>query len=193
MHSRVFSLSADDTTVFEPTPSFDFPSIRGTIGNIDIRMKRNRQKCYLDKSKVNVFAKNVPEVIKFGYLGITIKTNRYLEVDLDEKFSFKDHVQKLQRTISFCKYLILRTGSFPTRSLLMTFHKTRVKPTIQYGVLIYGCTTFSNLHNIRKWKKRIARSISFLPKYSSVSQFMIDNEVATVYELHIYDMSSNSF
>ena len=66
-------------------------------------MKRNRLKSNLEKSKVVIFANNVPEKMNFGYLGKTIKTNlSFLGVVLDDKFSFKDHMRKLQRKISCC-------------------------------------------------------------------------------------------
>ena len=41
---------------------------------------------------------------------------------------------------------------------------------------------------IQSKKKRILRSICFLPKYVSVTDLMYPNELPIVYELHVYEL-----
>ena len=59
---------------------------------------------------------------------------------------------------------------------------------MQYGVLVYGCTAFSNLQPILSLQKRIIRNIYHLPKYTNVDQLMSENGLETVYELHVYEL-----
>ena len=107
---------------------------------------------------------------------------------IDEKLTFKDHVAKVKGKLQYCNYIILRTRQFLTRSQLLFFYKTHVIHIVQYGVLVYGCTSYSNLDPIHKLQKRIVRSICFLCKYASVSEYMVENELPTVYELHLYEL-----
>ena len=184
-----FTLFADDTTVLEKIPSFDLTTIIGTIENVDSWMKENKLKCNVDKSKAVVFGNNLPSELSFGVHNILIKPQlKYLGVVIDEKLTFSDHCAKVKNRLLFCNYTVLRARNFLTRSQLLSYYKTHVNPIVQYGVLIYGCTSYSNLDPVLKIQKRIVRSICFLPKYASVHQFMVENELPTVYEFHIYEL-----
>ena len=181
-------LFADDTTIFERIPSFDLNLITRSINLVDTWMKGNKLKCNVDKSKAVIFAKNAP-VLSFGNLNITIQSHlKYLGIEIDDSLTFKDHVHKIKSKLLFCNYIVLRTRTLLTRTQLFAYYRTHVKPIVQYGVLVYACTAYSNLSDIFKVQKRIIRSICFLPKYGSVSDIMSQNELPTVYELHVYEL-----
>ena len=59
---------------------------------------------------------------------------------------------------------------------------------IQYGVLIYSCTSFSILSPIYTLQKKILRTMFFLEKFASVDSLMIKNELPTVLEFHVYEL-----
>ena len=107
---------------------------------------------------------------------------------IDEKLTFSDHCARVKNKLLFCNYTVLRARNFLRRSQLLSYYKTHVNPIVQYSVLIYGCTSYSNLDPVLKIQKRIVRSICFLPKYASVHQFLVENELPTVYELHVYEL-----
>ena len=92
------------------------------------------------------------------------------------------------KKMSFCNYTVLRARNFFKRSQLLYYYKTHVNPIVQYGVLIYGCTSYSNLDPNLKIQKQIVRSICCFPKYASVHQFKVENELPTVYELHVCEL-----
>ena len=184
-----FTLFADDTTILEKIPSFDLTRLNGSIEKIDRWMKENKLKCNVDKSKAVVFGNNVPSELKFEVHKILIKPQlKYLGIIIDEKLTFSDHCARVKNKLLFFNYTVLRARNFLTRSQLLSYYKTHVNPIVQYGVLIYGCTSYSNLDPVLKIQKRIVRSICFLPKYASVHQFMVENELPTVYELHVYEL-----
>ena len=98
------------------------------------------------------------------------------------------HVAKIKSKLLFFNYVVWRSSEYLTRSQLILFYKLHINPLVQYGVLIYGCTSYSQLSPIHKIQKRIVRTMFRLPKYANVSEIMLRNELLTVYELHVYEL-----
>ena len=181
-------LFADDTTIFEKLPRFDFNAIIHSINLVETWMKGNKLKCNVGKLKAVLFTTNALAP-NFGNLNITVQPHlKYLGIEIVECLTFKDDVHKVKSHLLVCYYIVLRTRSLLTRSQLLAYYQTHVKPIVLYGVLVYACTAYSNLNEIFKVQKRIIRSICFLPKYASVSDLMYQNELATVYELNLYEL-----
>ena len=74
------------------------------------------------------------------------------------------------------------------RSQLLVNYRTHVKPIVQCGVLVYGCTAFSNHQPILRLQKRKIRNIYHLPNYTNVDQIISEIGFDTVYELHVYEL-----
>ena len=181
------TLFADDTNIFEDLIPGSH-KLKDTLMLVDSWMKGNKLKCNLDKSKAVVFGKK-PQELSTDLHGVRIENSvKYLGVIIDEDLNFKDHVRRVQKKLLFCNYTVLRSRQFLTRSQLLVYYRTHVKPIIQYGVLVYACTVFGNLGPIHHLQKRIIRSICFLPKFASVDHFMVTNKIATVYELHVFEL-----
>ena len=113
---------------------------------------------------------------------------KYLGIVIDDKITFCDHVLRLENKPLFRKYIVLRIRNY-VRSRWLFYYKTYVNPIIQFRVLIYGCTACTNLHSVLQIQMRIIPNIYFLPKYASVPHYMVANELPTVYELHVYELS----
>ena len=115
------------------------------------------------------------------------RTVKYLGIILDEKLSFKQHIQLLSAKLSRLRGLcyILRK-KLPVYQLIK-FYLIYIKPVIQYGILIYGCTSRAALDPLYKIQCNILRTIHYKKKYESVSNLFC-KEILTVYELHIYDL-----
>ena len=75
-----------------------------------------------------------------------------------------------------------------TINQLINYYKTYVQPILQYGILIYGCVKKSNLYVIHKSQKRFFR-ITFRKRYrDSISDKLEKLKIASVFELHIYEL-----
>ena len=174
--------------LLERIPNFNLSILNQTIRDIDTWMRKNRLKGNVDKSKSVVFANKVNHGLNFEKYQIAIKPQlKYLGIVIDDKLIFCDHVLRLKHKLLFCN-IVLRSRNYLTRSQLLFYYKTHVNPIIQYEVLIYGCTAYSNLDPVVKIQKRSIRNIHFLPKYASVSDYMGANELPSVYELHVYEL-----
>ena len=145
-------------------------------------MMSKKLKCNLDKSKLVCFG-DKSESIGFDNLSLSRKSHlKYLGVLIDEQLNFKEHINKVKSKL-FCNYTILRTRRLLSKEQLLMYYKLHIKPTIQYGILVYGCTAYSSLQPIMRLQKRILRSIFFLSKFESVRDLMIHHGLTTVYEL----------
>ena len=178
---------ADDTNIFhnESNSARSLPEI---LKDVDVWMKRNKLKCNLDKSKVVSFGGKTAD-LELGDFGLSVQPNlKYLGVIIDEKLSFKDHIAKVKSKLLFCNFTILRTRRLLTKQQLLIYYKLHVRPVVQYGVLLYGCTAYSSLEPVFRIQKRIMKNIFNVPKFASVKDLMIEHDVATVYELHVYEL-----
>ena len=92
----------------------------------------------------------------------------------------------MKSKLLLCNFTILRTRRLLPKQQLLLYYKLLVKPVVQYGVLLYGCTAYLSLEF--RIQKRIMRNISNLPKFASVKDLMIEHDVAFVYELHVYNL-----
>ena len=63
-----------------------------------------------------------------------------------------------------------------------------VKPVVQYGVLVYGTSSFSSITKIDQMVKRLIKIISFKTKYESIRDFREKNRMYLASELHIYEL-----
>ena len=152
-------LFADDTTIFERLPGSNVHAITQSVTFVDTWMKANKMKCNVDKSKAVIFTTSSSS-LDLGQLDTVIKPHlKYLGIEIDEHLSFKDHIHKVKTKIFFCNYFVLRSRALLTRTRLLIYYRTYVKPNVQYGVLVYGCTAYSNLHEIFNVQKRIIRSL----------------------------------
>ena len=151
--------------------------------------EKKRFQCNADTSKAVVFANKVNHGLNFEEYQMAIKLQlKYLGFVIDDYLTFCDHVLRLKNKLLFCNYIVLRTRNYLTRLQLFFYYKKHVNSIIQYRVLIYGCTAYSNIDPVLKIQKRIIRNIYFLPKYASGSDYMVTNELPTVCELHVYEL-----
>ena len=114
---------------------------------------------------------------------------KYLGVLVDEEVTFKDHVELVKKKLNKCFHAVLKSRQVLTQSQMLVNYKTHVKPMIQYGVLIYGGTMYSNLQPILKMQKKIVRCIFHLRFSTSVKEVMNSNKIHTVYELYLYEIT----
>ena len=74
------------------------------------------------------------------------------------------------------------------RSVLLKYYFCNVKPIVQYGILVYGCTSFTVLEPIPAMQRKILRLIYFKSKHESVSKVFEDMKILTVHELYVYEL-----
>ena len=157
--SNKITLFADDTTIYsaaKQNTSFSYNEVKETKRWFEEhKLTINDKKCsfinfgkreYLNK---DFLVKNVQNVNKITYLGIII----------DHKLNYNSHVEKIAKQMSkFCGVLY-KAGYYFTKNQLLLFYESYAKSVITYGLIVYGCTTKTNLNEIFILQKRIFRAI----------------------------------
>ena len=113
---------------------------------------------------------------------------KYLGIIIDEKLKFAPHVDKVVKKISSHAAVMLRMRKVMHRKHLLQYYNSYIKPIIQYGILIYGCTHKSILNRILMVQKRITRLIFFKRFKDPVTDVMTEHKIYTVYELQYYEL-----
>ncbi len=84
--------------------------------------------------------------------------------------------------------IISRIRHFLPRNVLVKYYNCYIKPILQYGVLIYGCTTVNKLNRLILQQKKILRLIHFKPWTSTSAELFWQDKILTVAELHVYEL-----
>ena len=69
--------------------------------------------------------------------------------------------------------------------MLLRFYLAYVVPIISYGLLIYGCTSKTNLENVLLFQKRILRTIFFKQKFEHITSKFKEFGLETVHEIYL--------
>ena len=181
---------ADDTSILA-TGSHSIMDINTDLDNIrnwllDNKLHLNIEKCQtlfhkIDNSTSQVISigeEHVPESSFVKYLGII----------LDKKLTFVEHIRQVVKRVSKLGGILTRVRYFVSRQHLIRFYNSYIKPVIQYGILVYGCTSVNALKPLITAQKRIIRSINFRPPQTHTYSLYGRDNILTVCELHAYEL-----
>ena len=92
-------------------------------------------KTYSKKEQINIDTERIENVDSIRYLGIT----------LDNKLSFKNHIEVVKQKLIKFSGLFYRLRKFLSKSQMIQVFKSCVQPVVHYGILIYGNSVLSDM------------------------------------------------
>ena len=104
---------------------------------------------------------------------------KYLGVRLDSKLTFKTHISDVVKKLSKQCEIISNLRHYASRSNLLNYYNTNVNSIIQYGILVYGCCSYSSLLPIFRLQKKILNVIHFRKKTGEL-QWTVYNQYNTL-------------
>ena len=155
-------LFADDTNLigFNRKGSTDF--MQEDTQRIYEWLCANKLSLNIGKSSTLTFNATSVENLICGNVPISHSTNcKYLGVRLDANLGFDDHIKMVVKKLSRHAGIISKIRHYLPRKTVVLYYKQYVQPVIQYGLLVYGCTTQSKLKPILLQQKKIVRLIYF--------------------------------
>ena len=84
---------------------------------------------------------------------------KYLGVLVDGNLKIWDHVRYLRFKLSRHSGVISKMTHYVPRSVLLKYDFCKVKPIVQYGILVHGCTSFTVLESILSMQRKTLRLI----------------------------------
>ena len=95
-------------------------------------------------------------VLKFDDVFIEVgNLCKYLGILVDSKLSFQSHIEYIKKRLSKQCGIICKLRHYVARKQLIDYYRSNVNPIIQYGILVYGCCSYSSLLPIYNLQKKI--------------------------------------
>ena len=167
-----FFLFADDTTVFysDKTNSSTEETINKELENVSNWLAANKLSLNVKKSIFMHFhhgrqRKNTLN-IKINNTNIEEKsTAKYLGTLIDNKLTWKPHIQYIKTKLSRATGIISKIRYFSTDNVLLNLYYSFVQSHINYNLLNWSSADKTTLNPIRTCIKKIVRVIQFENKY----------------------------
>ena len=184
-HAQVL-LFADDTNLTFLNKSCE--EVQREIDNVKHWLDANKLCLNINKTiQLNLKSSENRFDIDNKYISIE-PVCKYLGILVDFKFSFVSHLSVLKSRLSKQCGIISKLRHYSPRNQLIDYYKTNVSSIIQYGILVYGCSSYSNLLPIYNLLKKILRLIYFRKKSDSANDIFVKNNLLNIYQLHIYEL-----
>ena len=194
-------LFADDTNL--TAINKDDNSVQGDLQNINNWLIANKLILNMDKTvQMNIRNKNSASksVFKFDDVFIEVRNLcKYLGIYVDSKLSFQSHIEYIKKRLSKQCGIICKLRHYVPRKQLIDYYRSNVNPIVQYGILVYGCCSYSSLLPILILQKKILKFLYFrklsdscrdifMKLSDSCRDIFISNKLLTVFEFHIYEL-----
>ena len=144
----------------------------------------------LQKTKFMLFSNslhNLPgDLIIDNAILDKVNTTKFLGLIIDDKLSWKIHIDNVCKTISRSIGTINKLKYvFPPATLLMLY-STMILPYLTYGILAWGNSSKVQLDRLYLLQKKIVRIIFNKGFYSHTNPIFYDNKLLKVYDLFYF-------
>ena len=112
----------------------------------------------------------------------------YLGVYIDHKLNFSHHIHKVVTKISKHLNVLFRLRQLVSRNFLIRYYNVYVKPIISYGLLVYGCTSKTQLLPVFYMQKKVLKIILCKSKMSHTSDLFEVTGTSNVYDMYTIEL-----
>ena len=149
---------ADDTNCVYIQPKNAMSTLQDEVEHTPSRMAKNKLSLHIGKTELVHFLSCRDENVKMANTIISpTKSVKYLGVHLDKNLTFKAHVRSVIGKLAKHVSVIMRLRNFCISSIVIRYYNIYMKPIIQYGLLVHGCTKKSELKDILLLQKKVLR------------------------------------
>ena len=189
-----FLLFADDSNVFLSHPD---PDTLVNIFNTELDkllqwIRANKLSINLQKTKCMLFSNSVENLPRNIILENTVievvPTINFLGLTIDNRLSWKPHVDNICRIISRNIGVINKVKFyFPTSTLLMLY-STLILPYLNYGIIAWGNTHSTYLDRILLLQKKALRVICNVSWRSHTDELFFENNILKIHDLYFHHL-----
>ena len=174
-------LYADDTTIFSSKKDEFLDSLkRSGKWFRENALSINPEKCNLVSFGNNQLSTITYASQKFE----NILETKYLGFIIDKNLTFKSHIEKIANKLRKFNGILYKTRDYFSKRQLLRFYDAYAKSIIEYGILIYGSASKSDLETIHIIQKRILRTILWKKFCDWTQEEVIKYKIYSVYELY---------
>ena len=189
IHTTMF---ADDSSLIASHKNFN-----QLVQDINLDMVRvyewtlcNRLSLNLNKTVCMLFTKRKVRDIDTFSIKINnadvpfVQCHKFLGVNLDNKLSFKKHVESVVNKASKSIGIFYKTKSFLSKNLLTTLYYSLIYPYFLYANEIWGGTYPTYLQSILLLQKRIVRIINKESFLAHTTPLFIESKILRISDIH---------
>ena len=182
-------LFADDANCVYARPKNETSTLQDEVEHIPGWMAMNKLSQNVPKTELVHFFYCKDENIVLKNTEITCTEYvKYLGILLDKSFTCGFHVKRVLNKLAKHVSIINRLRHFTSSSVVIRYYKTYMKPIIQYGLLIYGCTRKSVLNDIFLVQKKILRITYFKNRRYPSDELFRRSEIMNVFDLYVFEL-----
>lgn len=169
-----FFLFADDTCLFFSHKSKDslVTIVNDELAKISEWLTANKLSLNTSKSNVLIFRpKNASnkldtQIMINGKLLKEKESAKYLGILIDNKLLFKTHIDHVNNKLIKGNSLLAKIRHFVPTSVLRNVYNAHIQPFLNYGALIWGSSSKTNLQTIENTQDKSLRIINFCNKFA---------------------------
>ena len=134
----------------------------------------------IDSLPIDIIFDDTPleEVVNIKFLGVTV----------DNKLSWKFHIDNICKIISRNTGIINRLKFYMPINILFTLYSTLVLPYLNYGILAWGNTHDTYLDRLLLLQKKCLRIICNTHHYSHTDPIYFENKILKVKDMYLYQL-----
>ena len=147
----------------------------------------NRLSIHLDKTKYLILTNKKydfvpPLFINFDLIQRT-ECHKALGVILDDKLSFKSHIQSVCQKLSRSVSLFYNLKNYAPLSVLLTIYYAHVHPHLSYCLALFGSTYPTHLQSLFIIQKKIIRLVTKQPALSHTNDLFKQTKILKLFDM----------
>ena len=116
-----------------------------------IFQKKGIAKKKTKKVNLNINKRDIKQVSTFKYLGVY----------LDDKLSWREHIQNLKTKLAKFAGVVYKLRNFATKKVLMMLYNALVGSCLRYGIRSWGSSSPQLLNTLQATQNKIIQAILF--------------------------------
>ena len=194
-----FILFADDSNLFlsHPDPHILLNTVNEELKLVTQWIHANKLSLNLAKTKYMIFSnsiENLPGDIIFDGTPLeNVSWTTFLGVEVDNKLTWKYHINSICKKISRNIGVINRLKQYFPSSTLLMLYSSLILPYLNYGILVWGNTHQSLLDKILLLQKKSLRIIFNLNMRAHTDDLFCSNRLLKVKDLYLFQLGQFMF
>jgi len=124
------------------------------------------------------------------YLNNTLLNNshsvKYLGVTIDDKLSWKPHIEQLEKKLSTACALICKLRYFVDQSCLLKYYYAHVYSHLQYAILAWGTANKTVLNKLNVLHRRVVRLMTLHGPLKNFFKYNQDDALGNIKNLELF-------
>ena len=190
-----FILFADDSNLFytHRDPAQLVSTLNTELINVANWIKANKLSLNLQKTNYMLFSNSITQLPNQVIFSETVmikevKSTKFLGITIDNKLSWKYHIDNVCKTVSRNIGIINRVKQIFPLSVLLTLYSTFILPYLNYGILAWGNSAEIRIGRLLLLQKRVMRIICNTSYRSHTDVLFRNNRILKINDLYLFHL-----